>query len=221
MDSQVALATVKAVGSILISGGIFTLLYKWIATRNLASDRLTKTYLDRLINHVETCEEHVKECEADRDRINNRLDKLQDTVLRLESFNVGATVICDSTGKIVEWTPVATLLFHYPREEVIGQNIQILMPRKYRKLYAGTFDLAVKEDRGPRETGPRDTVAIDRDQEEFPITLTLSSYMAAGARYFVAYIRKRRITPHHSSEATLPVDITANPRHDLLDDAST
>jgi PAS domain S-box-containing protein len=101
-----------------------------------------------------------------------------------------ALVVADEDGRIVEWNAAATLIFHWDRADVMGQNISILISPAHRGAHARAFRKAVEERRGPIPTGLRDLVALTANGEEIPVILRLDGWESDGKWFYSAEIRR-------------------------------
>lgn len=100
-----------------------------------------------------------------------------------------AVVQADASGRIVGWNPAATEMFGHEREEILGEPLKALMPERYHDAY----------ERGLRrffETGERNVIGSTvqlhgrrADGSEFPLELTLGTWVSDGDRYFGGVIR--------------------------------
>lgn len=100
-----------------------------------------------------------------------------------------AIVVIDAQGKIHSFSPAAERLFGYDSTEVIGHNVNILMPVPYREAHDGYIERYLR-------TGERRIIGIGRvvtgrrnDGETFPMELQVGEFTFAGARYFTGFVR--------------------------------
>jgi len=101
---------------------------------------------------------------------------------------VGAIIIIDDKGIIHSANPASERVFGYPEAELMGQNVNVLMPEPYRSRHDGYI-------RHHLETGERKIIGIGRQvmarQKSgaiFPAHLAVSAFEAAGRRYFTGII---------------------------------
>lgn len=101
---------------------------------------------------------------------------------------VAAVVTIDATGIINSVNPVTTTMFGYSAEELIGQNVQILMPASYAAEHDGYIANYL-------QTGTKRIIGIGRevtarrkDGSQFPIHLAVSSFIANGEQQFAGII---------------------------------
>lgn len=110
------------------------------------------------------------------------IDVIMDTVL--DGF-----IIIDEHGNIKSFNSAATRMFLYQPEEVIGKNVNILMPSPYKeehdqylKNYASTGD--------PKIIGKgRQVTAQRKDGSFFPIELAVSELVVSDEKMFLGTVR--------------------------------
>ena len=100
-----------------------------------------------------------------------------------------AIVVIDEQAAIQSFSPAAEHLFGYDSAELIGQNVNILMPSPYREAHDGYIDRYLR-------TSERRIIGIGRvvtgrrkDGETFPMELQVGEFASAGDRYFTGFVR--------------------------------
>ncbi len=101
---------------------------------------------------------------------------------------VGAIIIIDDKGIIASVNPAAERVFGFPEVELIGQNVNMLMPEPYRSRHDGYI-------RHHLETGEKKIIGIGRQVMGrrksgaiFPLHLSVSAFEAEGRRYFTGIV---------------------------------
>lgn len=97
-------------------------------------------------------------------------------------------ITIDETGAILSFNRAAAELFGYKPDEVIGQNVEMLMPQPYRSEHDAYL-------RNYLETGEAKIIGMDRqvegqrkDGSVFPIELGVAEVEQDGRRIFVGFI---------------------------------
>ncbi len=85
-----------------------------------------------------------------------------------------AVVIIDGGGVIVQVNSQAERLFGYPRKELLGRPLEVLMPERFRGVHVAHRQV-YSDDMHPRPMGRGlDLIGLQKDGREFPIDVSLS-----------------------------------------------
>ena len=143
--------------------------------------------LDAQRRHNPRIDATLREREAPRESI-------LDTVL-------DATVVIDTTGKILSFNASAVRQFGYPPEEVIGSNVRMLMPSPYSEQHDGYLERYLMT--GERRIIGTDRVVVGRrkDGSTFPMKLAVGEVRRGDRVYFTGFIRD--LTEREESAALL------------------
>ncbi|MBY8829340.1 PAS domain-containing sensor histidine kinase [Hephaestia mangrovi] len=100
-----------------------------------------------------------------------------------------AMVVIDERGTVISFSAAAERLFGYAASEVIGRNVNMLMPSKDAELHDGYLQRYLS-------TGERRIIGIGRivvgrraDGSEFPMELAVGEALADDHRIFTGFIR--------------------------------
>jgi PAS domain S-box-containing protein len=100
-----------------------------------------------------------------------------------------AMVIADETGRIVHVNAGAERLFGWPRGELVGQPVEVLLPARYRsthQLHRAGYHAAPR----PRPMGlGLDLSGLKKDGGEFPAEISLSPLVVDGRSCVIAAVR--------------------------------
>lgn len=112
----------------------------------------------------------VRLMEAQRLR---RMDKIAAQVV---AASADAVVAADRTGKIVFWNHAAEVMFRYPAEQALGEDISLIIPPSFAEGHGEMFARAAAG--GPtRLVGTAvELIATRADGSEFPIELSLTRW---------------------------------------------
>lgn len=117
-------------------------------------------------------------------------------------------IVISRDGTVDEYNPACERLFGYPRNQVIGQNVKILMPSPYWEQHDDYL-------RNYAESGKRKIIGIGRevigrkkDGSTFPMYLSVGEGEADGQKMYVGIIhdlsdQKRVLARAHDREARL------------------
>jgi len=133
--------------------------------------------------------------------VNSPVNPAEDRFGALLDAAVDAIMLIDCQGHITRFNPAAERLFGYLSEEIIGSNVNRLMPMPDRARHDGYLGryLATAE---PRIIGiGREVVAQRRDGSVFPIDLSVGEFRSGGEHGFVGILRD--ITHRKQQEAEI------------------
>jgi PAS domain S-box-containing protein len=102
---------------------------------------------------------------------------------------IDAIISGDAKGKIRSWNSAATALFGFTESEVIGEPIDLIIPERYRERHQEGI-------RRVSSGGPSHVIgktvelaAIRKDGSEFPVELSLATWLLDEKRYYTGIIR--------------------------------
>ena len=126
---------------------------------------------------------------------NERLRAVVDTT-------IDGIIVIDSTGRVYEFSPAAERIFGYQRDEVIGHNVNMLMPDPYRgehDKYLAHYQ--AKPDPNRIMGKLLDLTGLHKNGTIFPMELAVGEAIIGQQRFFTGVIRD--ITKRKQSEEQL------------------
>ncbi|MET0087601.1 MAG: EAL domain-containing protein [Sedimenticola sp.] len=103
---------------------------------------------------------------------------------------VDGIVVIDESCQIQAFNPAAERLFGYAKQEVIGKNINILMPPPYQTEHNGYVQRYLDTGNGQIiGIGPREVDALKKDGSVIPIDLAISEAAVGTERRFIGIVR--------------------------------
>ncbi len=105
-----------------------------------------------------------------------------------------AWVIVSSDGKIALFNRKAVLLFGWRPEHVIGQPVEMLLPKGLRARHAAVHRAGYLHDPYTRAMGANlDLLALHRDGSTFPVLIDLHPEMSDDGLFVRAAIRRKQV----------------------------
>ena len=119
----------------------------------------------------------------------------------ITSSAIDAIISADKNGIIESWNPAASKIFGYSKEEAIGQNLDLIIPKKYHKRHHDGMERVLM---GGKKRAIGKLVEMEgqkKDQTIFPVSLALSMWEGIDDMNFSGIIRD--ITKRKRDEAIL------------------
>lgn len=119
----------------------------------------------------------------------------------ITSSAIDAIISADKNGIIESWNPAASKIFGYTEEEALGQNLDIIIPKKYHKHHHAGMERVLY---GGEKKAIGQIVEMEgqrKDQSIFPVSLALSMWEGIDDMNFSGIIRD--ITKRKKDEAIL------------------
>lgn len=117
---------------------------------------------------------------------------------KLFEFSPDAVLVTDQTGSIVRANIQTEQMFGYARQELIGQPVEILVPKRFRSIHPKhRTDYAAQPHIRPMGAG-LDLYGRRKDGSEFPVDIMLSPLTLNGESLVLAVVRD--ITRHKHAE---------------------
>lgn len=123
-------------------------------------------------------------------QIKGELEKSQNQLQAIIHNAMDGIIMINEAGAILGFNPAAEQIFGYTQQEVLGKNLNMLMPEPVRSEHDSYINSYI-------ETGiakiigicGREVTAVRRNGEQFPMELSASEMVLGGLRYFVGIVR--------------------------------
>ena len=125
---------------------------------------------------------------TDRVRLEDRLRSSEARWRSIIESAVDGIVVIDAKGCIEAFNPAAERLFGYSEAEVIGQNVNILMPAPYREEHDGYMSRYVLTGHKKIIGIGREVIGLHRDGSVFPVHLSVGEMAVNGDRKFTGIL---------------------------------
>ena len=121
--------------------------------------------------------------ESARQASENRLRTVIDTAL-------DAVVSMDQQGKITEWNQQAEAIFGWPRQEAVGKQLaELIIPHQYRQAHHHGLQRFLADGTGPILNKRIELTALNKQDNVFPVEITVTTQELPDASQFTAFIR--------------------------------
>lgn len=141
----------------------------------------------------------------------------------IESAN-DAIILADSNGTILSWNKGAQLIFGYHEKELLGKNLQFIISERYREVHQMEMNRYLSTGK-PHIIGKTvELQGLRQDGSEFPIELSIATWLEEGSTYFSNIIRditERKKAEEKIKQMVYLDSLTGLPNRHLLNDRLT
>lgn len=89
-----------------------------------------------------------------------------------------AHIIMNDMGHVMAWDPGAEVMFGWSQEEAIGRLLaNMIIPLRYRQRHLAGLKAIAAGGASRLTNGPLDLEAVDRQGQEFPVSLTIRAWI--------------------------------------------
>lgn len=146
-------------------------------------------------------------------------DELSRSEQRLQAIMKSANdaiVSIDENGIVAMWNPAAEALFGYTEAEMIGEPLTAIIPQRFRQGHEAGLERAGAGGEHHVIGKTVELAGLHRDGREFPIELSLATWMVAGRHLFSGIIRD--ITERKTAEHAIQLaNKSLNEKNDQLE----
>jgi len=123
-------------------------------------------------------------------RIKVDLEKSQNQLQAIIYNAMDGIITSNETGNILGFNPAAEQIFGYSQQDVVGKNLNILIPEHFRSEHDPYLNRSIQNIQekiiGVRA---REVIAVRKNGEQFPMELSASEMVLGGQHYFVGIVR--------------------------------
>jgi adenylate cyclase len=112
-----------------------------------------------------------------------------DTLDAIVRSAADAIVTADARGLITTWNPAAGRMFGYEESQVIGESLATLVPERFRSAHHEGLGRVVATGETRIIGKTVEVFGLHRDGHEFPIELSIATWLDEGERFFSGIIR--------------------------------
>jgi diguanylate cyclase (GGDEF)-like protein/PAS domain S-box-containing protein len=123
-------------------------------------------------------------------QVKGELEKSQSQLQAIIHNAMDGIITIDEAGKILGFNPAAEHIFGYSQQEILGRNVNTLMPEPARSAHDG-FILSYIQTGETKVMGVsgREVAAVRKNGKQFPMEVSISEMVLGGSRYFVGIVR--------------------------------
>jgi PAS domain S-box-containing protein len=114
---------------------------------------------------------------------------------------IDAIILADRDGNIISWNKGANIIFGYTEEEILGKQLTILMPERYRDAHLKGLERVHATGKSNYIGKISEMHGLRKDGSEFPLELSRSTWKVRDRTFYGGIIRD--ITERKQTEETL------------------
>ena len=123
-------------------------------------------------------------------QIKGELEKSQSQLQAIIHNAMDGIITIDETGAILGFNPAAEHIFGYAQQEILGRNVNILMPEPTRSAHDGFILNYIRTGEAKvMGVSGREVAAVRKNGEQFPMEVSISEMVLGELKYFVGIVR--------------------------------
>ena len=133
--------------------------------------------------------EEISEEITEHKRMEEVLQKSEEKFHSVVSTATDAIILADASGNVILWNEGARKMFGYAEDEVVGKELAILMPERYRDAHERGLEKVRLTGESKLYGKPVEVDGLKKDGSEFPIELTVSFWYTKEGTFYTGIIR--------------------------------
>lgn len=97
-------------------------------------------------------------------------------------------LVVNALGEIIRTNPSAEKLFGYEKGELLGQAIEVLVPKSFSHKHSAVRENYSEQPRARHMGAGLELMGLKKDGIEFPVEISLSPYTSQQGRFVIAFI---------------------------------
>lgn len=160
-------------------------LFTEAQTLNLELEKRVSKRTSQLQSMVNMLRSEISE----RKKVEEALKQSEKMLESLFESAPDGVILIDTEGKIRRVNAQVELLFAYPRDELVGEKIELLLPDRFRRIHLSHRDNFYKKAKTRTMGAGLDLFGKRKDGSEFPVDIMLSPVETEEGVYVIAAVR--------------------------------
>ena len=138
---------------------------------------------------------------TERKKAERQLAESEERIRTIIEHAADGIIVIGEEGGVQTFSPAAERIFDYSADEVVGRNVDILMPDPMKTGHDGFLKRYVDDGAARIVGSSREVVGLRKDGSEFPMDLAVGEAFLEGERIFTGIVRD--ITARKAAEGAL------------------
>lgn len=166
-----------------------------VTDRKQAEEELTRIreHLEELViertNSLRQSNAALKQEIVSREQAQETLQTSETRLRTILNSTQDAIISANQRGNIVLWSKAAERIFGYAANDVMGQSLTIIMPKRFQQGHRQGIKRFLMESKGWVIGRVVELIGLHKDGTEFPLELSLASSQLGSQRIFTMVIR--------------------------------
>ena len=174
---------------VLGAGLAFTLIIVFYNVGTLRRGIITEMVVAARTGELSASNELLERQIQERMAVEQTLRESESRIRTILDASVDAVISIDQSGLIQTFNPAAETVFGYSSTEVVGHNVDMLMPEPYHSEHHGYLSRYAKEG-DPRIIGiGREVVGLRKNGSTFPMDLSVGESGSGDDKVFIGTVR--------------------------------
>jgi len=126
---------------------------------------------------------------TERKRVEKELEGSEKRLRSVVQTAKDAILTTGISGNITSWNSAAEGMFGYTSDEIIGKPVSILMPERFRTIFADALKETISSGGMQRHEAISERVGLRKDGSEFPIEISNTQWETEEGIFFTSIIR--------------------------------
>lgn len=123
-------------------------------------------------------------------QVKSELEASQNQLQAIIYNAMDGIITINEAGEVQGFNPAAEHIFGYPQQDILGKNVNILMPDPTRSAHDGFIQRYIQTGQAKiMGVSGREVTAVRKNGEQFPMEVSISEMVLGGLRYFVGIVR--------------------------------
>ena len=165
-------------------------IFKLNGIKKIQAEKALQQSNEQLENRVKERTKSLSESKAHLSLLANKAIDGQQRLNTIINTAMDAVVQMDCKGMIIHWNNQAEIIFGRLSKDVLGLPLhEVIIPQQYREMHTAGLQRFLTTE-SPKILNTRiEITALNSDEEEFPVELTIAAIKEKDSYHFCAFIR--------------------------------